>query len=181
MDPNTPLNETEREELVRLRQSHLATRHILSELLVETANAETGFAAGCMHMKTLIGLGANVNHYCNQQEGQTALTNTCKRGNLQGTQMLLAAQADPDQTNGEGHAPLHILGDTNVPVIALALIDAGADPVLKDRINGRTPIEQAEAHNNTRLVTLLRSSAAKHEANKALKELGCDVPTPRSP
>lgn len=179
MDSGAPLNETEREELVRLRKAVVATKHILSELLVETANEDSAFATAGTRMQNLIDLGADVNHFSWAQEGQTALTNTCKRGNLLGTQMLLAAKAEPDQPNGEGHAPLHILGDTNVPVIALSLIDAGADLTLKDSVNGRMPLQQAEEFRNSRLVIILRSATAKQEANNALLEIGCDTTGPR--
>lgn len=55
---------------------------------------------------------------------------------LELTQRLLSAGADPNAKNNEGNAPLHVVTD---PKIAKALLAAGADPNLRDP-TGRTPL-----------------------------------------
>lgn len=122
-------------------------------------------------MAQLIDLSASVDQVSSTRGGQTTLTCMCRWNNLQGVQLLLASQADPNRHNENGHHPLHMISKTQVLEIAVALLDAGADPILPIKNTQITPLTQAEFYSNQPLIDILRSAAARHEANKALMEI----------
>ena len=74
--------------------------------------------------------------------------------------LLLSFGADPNQRGLNDYTPLHMaVGEENLPAIEL-LIDAGADPRLRTRIdNCETPREMAEKMGRSDIAELL----AAHE------------------
>jgi hypothetical protein len=81
--------------------------------------------------------------------------------------LLLAAGADPNQTDDYGRSRLHGLAHLPEVALATALLDAGADPNRKDS-SGATPLDEARANGNVELeALLLQRGAVETEVTEA--------------
>lgn len=76
-------------------------------------------------------------------------------------QLLLDRGVKPDDTNGLGIAPLHILANEGTVEAAAWLLDRGADVHLRDRDYESTPLAWAARAGRTEMVKFLLSRGAK--------------------
>ena len=76
-------------------------------------------------------------------------------------QLLLDRGVKPDDTNGLGIAPLHILANEGTLEAAAWLLDRGADVHLRDRDYESTPLAWAARAGRTEMVKFLLSRGAK--------------------
>lgn len=110
------------------------------------------FAAACGDRAALKGLLArsgagNAGDPRQEFAGRTALHHAAQRGDTDMVGQLLAAGADPNQPDADGHTPLHLVAATrqlrHPEFVARRLIDGGARIDLRNT-RGLTPIEELE-------------------------------------
>mmetsp|Transcript_72738 Transcript_72738/g.162835 ORF Transcript_72738/g.162835 Transcript_72738/m.162835 type:complete len:213 (-) Transcript_72738:251-889(-) len=92
----------------------------------------------------------------------TPLHAACRTGNLQMVELLLKLQADPNACEVKacgGLSPLHIAADADFVGITMALLRAGANPVLPD-VRGQTPLHLAAQSGRTDVTRVLVAQGA---------------------
>lgn len=77
---------------------------------------------------------------------------------------LLAAGAAVNVTEGVGQTPLHWAAERGYLEVAIELLKAGADPSLKERYEGCTPVDLARKGNHLALATLLEDARDKRRS-----------------
>lgn len=109
----------------------------LQELLAGGANPNTVSAAWATPLHAAVALrrapavrqllrqaGVRINHGC----GFPMLHATASKGMLEIARLLLAARLGPDPLDRTGATPLHVAITAGQPEVAVALLEAGADP-----------------------------------------------------
>ncbi len=123
-------------------------------------------------IRTLLELGADPNFDDNSgfppliaalSAGRVAPGATARTDVLEILALLLSFGADPNQRGLNDYTPLHMaVGERNLPALRL-LLESGADPHLRTRIDDyETPREMAEAASLVQFAALLR----EHEKRK---------------
>ncbi len=91
--------------------------------------------------------------------GETALMQAVRKSDIERTELLLQAGANPNALNASGLTSLHLAGDHD---IAMMLLGAGAD-INQPSQNGTTPLMMAVSSGKEELVELLLMSGANLE------------------
>jgi ankyrin repeat protein len=117
-------------------------------------------------IRTLLEIGANPNAPADDGFPPLIAALSCSRevpGATRRTdvddilRLLLSFGADPNQRGINDYTPLHMAVAVNSPTAARLLLDAGADPALRTRIDDyETPLEMAAAAGVSAIVTILR-------------------------
>ena len=108
---------------------------------------------------SLIADGADVNENSPVLAGATALIIACGKGHLDVVTLLLAANADVDNSTAGGATPLNIASETNHPEIVTALLAANANVNMADD-EGVTPLYMASQQGHTEIVEKLLAANA---------------------
>lgn len=97
------------------------------------------------------------------KDGSTPLHCATWKGHPEVAAVLLAAGADVNAHNNNGHwgtTPLHAAAHANQAAIAQLLIDKGADVNARD-LEGKTPMHHTTFHKATAVARLLEKYSAK--------------------
>jgi len=104
-----------------------------------------------------------------EQRDETALHFAARFGNIHMARMLIERGSDAKAVNKAGQSPLHYAvtsrGEENIELVQL-LLDAGADPNLKDG-EDQTSLERAMNHDRNGIVRLLLERGAVMEVEDA--------------
>lgn len=114
--------------------------------------------------------------------GRSPLHHAAQRGDTTMVGDLLAAGADPNRSDAQGHTPLHLAAATlqlrHPEFVARRLIEAGARVDLRNA-RGRTPLEELETHHGRlldqqNLAQLLFQVEREETLIRALAPVGSD-------
>lgn len=146
---------TGRAEVVRLLAHGLTLnekeQRTLMRYAVEKGHTEVA--------KTLLSLGIDVNITDPFHFGQTSLFVAARKGDFTMTQMLLAAEADPNVPDfTERETPLHVAVESGRIEVVRALVDAGADVNARNN-RPQTPLQVAA--NKPEIAAYLREHGAR--------------------
>jgi truncated hemoglobin YjbI len=106
--------------------------------------------------------------------GRTLLHAAAEDGNLPLVELLLHLGADPNATDGAGHASLYRLGNsctaTSGPRVVRALVEKGADVNAHDGVKHCTALHMAARRGNVLVAEALLDCGANIEARDSLGE-----------
>jgi hypothetical protein len=102
--------------------------------------------------------------------GWTPLIVTTYHGATECVELLLARDGDAlelDAVDKDGDTALHLAAWKNHPTIAQLLLQAGADPTVRNR-NGRTPLDVAQSRGHQQCKALLQAALAEPQRPRSL-------------
>ncbi|KAI9331031.1 ankyrin repeat-containing domain protein, partial [Zopfochytrium polystomum] len=123
----------------------LVSRHPEDVQALVTAASEGDLA----QVARLVGVG-KVDPNASDEDGITPLIAAARSGHANVVRHLIASGADVAQPSSDqltAQTPLHAAALQNDPAVAVALLDAGADPLARDAA-GDTPAHVAASHGN---------------------------------
>jgi ankyrin repeat protein len=167
-DPNTPNAEGQDGLYLALRDGSLKAAQALAEwpktdVDRRTPKDETPLMMACLHgqidmARKLIARGADVN-----KTGWTPLHYAATRGDVAIIQLLLDESAYIDAESPNGSTPLMMAAMYGTPESAKFLLQAGADPTIKNQL-GLTAADFAARAGRSDLAQALKAAAAEFQS-----------------
>jgi ankyrin repeat protein len=139
---------------------------VLAAAPADSMVADSAMRGDIASVRTLLKQGADVN--AARADGMSALHWAAERGDLEMTDMLLYAGANPKAVTRIGHyTPLHVASRAGHAGVVERLLKSGAEVNAKTTNSGSTPLHLAAASGNAATISILADNGADLNARES--------------